>query len=170
MELNKWHNTRTGAFDFAHTAQMLTEISGNSDQSQDPDIKLKATMKPILLCDLNKENLTDPEILPQVECVITVCLLDYTSKDEGDYKRNLKKIVKLLKPGGHLILFGVLNTTYCIVGEEKFHAFKYDEKFVKEALIGEGLSIDYCEVNDRKGKSELSDYEAIIFIAAHKGK
>ncbi|XP_056398601.1 nicotinamide N-methyltransferase-like [Hyla sarda] len=170
MELNKWRDARTGAFDWSHTTNILTSILGDLEKSLDPETKLKAAMKPILRCDLNKENLIDPEIVPQADCVITGCLLDVISEDESDYKRNLKKIVNLVKPGGYLMLFGILNTTYFMVGEEKFYAFKYNEKFAREALIDEGLSIDYCYVKDRKEDSKLVNHEGVIFILAHKCK
>ncbi|XP_069803302.1 nicotinamide N-methyltransferase-like [Dendropsophus ebraccatus] len=170
LELNKWLHTRTGAFDWSHTSEMMTDITGKRDQSLDPEMKLKAAMKPILKCDLHKENLADPEILPPADCVMTALLLDATSKDEDDYNRSLRKIVKLLKPGGHLILFGALNASYYMVGEERFHAFKYDEKFVKNAFTAEGLSIDFSEVTDREAKSNLSDYKARLFVVAHRDK
>ncbi|KAM4015574.1 indolethylamine N-methyltransferase-like [Anomaloglossus baeobatrachus] len=172
MEINKWVDTRTGAFDWSHTLEMLAGITGNSDWDIHPHTNLKATIQPVLRCDLNQENLTDPEILPLADCVITLTFLDTTSKDGDDYKRNLKKIVKLMKPGGHLMLIGCLNASFFMMGEEKFHMFKYNEKFVREALIDEGLIIDDCEVHERKVKvmSHLSDYEKFIFISAHKNE
>ncbi|CAN2391309.1 hypothetical protein PRIEUP_LOCUS1348 [Pristimantis euphronides] len=123
MGLNKWRDTRTGAFEWSHTSQMLAEITGDSDVSQDKEIRLKAAVKQIMKCDLQKENLT-AETLPQTDCVITAGFLDVTCEDHEKFEQNLKKILNFLKPGGHLILFGVRNATYMIVGKEKFHVLK----------------------------------------------
>ncbi|XP_075696717.1 indolethylamine N-methyltransferase-like [Rhinoderma darwinii] len=170
LELNKWLNTCTGAFDWTHTSQILSEITEKSDQNFYQDIKLKEAIKRILKCDLDEENLTDSEILAPADCVFTACFLDVTSEDENDYKRNLKKIVKLLKPEGHLILFGFINATYFMVREDNFHMFKCDKTFVRKTVMDEGLIIDDCEVKDSKVESDLTDYKGVIFILAHKDK
>ncbi|XP_069804633.1 indolethylamine N-methyltransferase-like [Dendropsophus ebraccatus] len=170
MELNKWLNTRTDAFDWAHTARMLAEITGDSDQDLEKDVRLKAAIKRIMKCDLQEENLTDPEILPLADCVITAGLLDIISEDLKAYAKNLKKISNLLKPGGHLMLLGSVNATYMMVGEEKIHVLKYDESHARKALTDLGFTIDHCEVHNRKAESHLINYEGVIFIAAHKKK
>lgn len=170
MELNKWLNTRTGAFDWSHASEIHTDVSGNSDQYQDQDMRLKAAIKQIMKCDLQKENLIEAENLPQADCVISACLLDVTCEDQKEFDHNLRKISNLLKPRGHLLFFGVKNASYMMVGEEKFHILKYDETHVRKALTDEGFTIDHCEVHNRKAKSDLTDYEGVIFIAAHKEK
>ncbi|CAN2390572.1 hypothetical protein PRIEUP_LOCUS609, partial [Pristimantis euphronides] len=168
MELNKWRDTRTGAFEWSHTSQMLSNITGDSDVSQDNEIKLKAAIKQIMKCDLQRESLTDVESLPQADCVITACFLDVTCEDFKEYDRNLNKISNLLKPEGHLILFGLKNATYAMIGKEKFHVLKLDENYVTKVLTNEGFTIDHCEVQNRKAESDLTNYEGIIFIVAHK--
>ncbi|XP_069804609.1 nicotinamide N-methyltransferase-like isoform X1 [Dendropsophus ebraccatus] len=169
MEMNKWLHTRTGAFDWAHTAQMLTEITGDSDQSLEKDIRLKAAIKQIITCYPHKQNLTDG-ILPQADCVITLAFLDATSENLQEYDRNLKRMSNLLKPGGHLLLIGSLNASYYTVGEEKFHLLTYDEAHVKKALTDVGFTIDHYEVHNRKAETDLTNYEGFIFIAARKGE
>ncbi|XP_075047517.1 nicotinamide N-methyltransferase-like [Mixophyes fleayi] len=170
MEMNRWLNTRTGAFDWNHALTHFTKLEGNSDQCEDKEIKLKTAIKQIVKCDIEKENLTDPVVLPQADCVISAWLLELISKDQDDYIRYLKKITKLLKPGGQLILFGVLNATYFMIGQDRFHYFKYDENYARKVLTGEGFIIDHCDVLKRKAVSDLSDYQGVIFITAHKKK
>ncbi|XP_075047537.1 indolethylamine N-methyltransferase-like [Mixophyes fleayi] len=168
MELSRWLNTCTGALDWNHTLSYVTALEGNSDQSEDKAIRLKTAIKQIVQCGIEKENLTDPVVLPQADCVISTCLLETISKDQDDYIRYLKKIVKLIKLGGHLILFALINTTYFTVGEDRFHVLNYDENFVRKVLTGEGLIIDHCENHKRTSLSDLNDYKSILFITAHK--
>ncbi|XP_063798072.1 nicotinamide N-methyltransferase-like [Pseudophryne corroboree] len=168
MELNKWINTHTGAFDWSHIMEYIKCTEGNSDQCQDKDIMLKTAITKIMKCDIDNENLTDPEVLPPADCVISTLMLDFISKDQDDYISNFRKFVKLLKPEGYLILFGSLNTTYGMIGQEKVHVCKYDEKFARKVLIDEGFVIDHCAVQKRTSVSDLSDYEEILFITAHR--
>ncbi|XP_063798065.1 nicotinamide N-methyltransferase-like [Pseudophryne corroboree] len=168
MELNKWINTRTGAFDWSHVMEYIKCTEGNSDQCQDKDMTLKTAITKIMKCDIDKEKLTDPEVLQPADCVISAGMMDFISKDQDDYIKNFIKFVKLLKPEGYLILIGLLNTTYIMVGQDKVHVFRYDEKFARKVLTDEGFVIDHCAVQKRKADSDLSDYEALMFIAAHR--
>ncbi|XP_075696786.1 nicotinamide N-methyltransferase-like [Rhinoderma darwinii] len=169
MELKRWVDERTGAFYWGHTSTLLQEKEENSDQFQDPEAKLRSAIQHVVKYDLEKENITDPLVLPPAD-FITTGLLDFISKDQDDYIRYLRKFSRLLKPGGHLIIIGILGTTYFTVGKDKFHVFTCDEDFVRKVLVGEGFIIDYCKVKERTSVSDLTDYKAIIFIAAHKEK
>ncbi|XP_075047531.1 nicotinamide N-methyltransferase-like [Mixophyes fleayi] len=170
MELNKWLHRRTGAFVWDHASTYIKEMEGKSDQCQDKEIMLKMAIKQIVKCDIEKENLTDSVVLPQADCVISAWLLDVLSKDQDDYLRNLKKLTRLLKPRGHLILLGCLNATYFTAGQDRFHILKYDENYLRKVLTGEGFIIDHCDILRRKAVSDLADYEAIVFITAYKEK
>ncbi|XP_063798058.1 nicotinamide N-methyltransferase-like [Pseudophryne corroboree] len=168
MELNKWINTRTGAFDWSHIMEYIKCTEGNSDQYPDKYMTLKTAITKIMKCNTDKENLTDPEVLPPADCVISAWMLDTISKDQDDYINNFRKFVKLLKPEGYLILIGTLNTTYMMVGQDKVHVFRYDEKFARKVLTDEGFVIDHCAVQKRTADSDLTDYEALMFITAHR--
>ncbi|XP_063798061.1 nicotinamide N-methyltransferase-like [Pseudophryne corroboree] len=168
MELNKWINTHTGAFDWSHIMPYIKCLEGNSDQCQDKDMTLKTAITKIMKCNIDNENLTDPEVLPPEDCVISAWLLDIISKDQDDYINYFRKFVKLLKPEGYLILLGALNTTYAMVGQDKAHVFRYDEKFARKVFTDEGFVIDHCAVQKRTAESDLTDYEAFMFIIAHR--
>ncbi|XP_075696818.1 nicotinamide N-methyltransferase-like [Rhinoderma darwinii] len=171
MELKRWVDERTGAFYWGHTSTHFKDKEENSEQFEDKEGKLRSAIQHVVKYDLEKENMTDPLVLPPADCVITAWLLDAVSKDqEDDYIRYLRKISRLLKPGGHIIIIGNLGTTYFTVGKDKFHAFPCNEDFVRKALAGEGFIIDYCKVKERTAVSDLTDYNAVIIIAAHKEK
>ncbi|XP_075700136.1 nicotinamide N-methyltransferase-like [Rhinoderma darwinii] len=170
MELKRWVDERTGAFYWGHTSTLLQVKEENSDQCQDQEAKLRSALQHVVKYDLEKENMTEPLVLPPADCVITTWLLDVISKDQDDYIRYLRKFSRLLKPGGHLIIIGSLGTTYFTVGKDKFHVFTCDEDFARKALVGEGFIIDYCKVKERTAVSDINDYKAVISIAAHKEK
>ncbi|XP_075696715.1 nicotinamide N-methyltransferase-like [Rhinoderma darwinii] len=170
MELKRWADERTGAFYWGHTSTFLQEKEEQSDQFEDKAGKLRSAIQHVVKYDPEKENMTEPLVLPPADCVITTWLLDVISKDQDDYIRYLRKFSRLLKPGGHLILIGVINSTYFTVGKDKFHVFAYDEDFVRKALVGEGFIIDDCKLRKRTAASVINDYKYIIFIVAHKEK
>ncbi|XP_056399655.1 indolethylamine N-methyltransferase-like [Hyla sarda] len=170
LELKRWLDTRTGAFNWGHATKIHLEKEDKSDQLLNKEEKVRSVVQHVMKCDVEQENMTDPIVLPPADCIISAWLLDKISKDQDDYIRYLRKFSGLLKPGGHLILIGCLDTTYFTVGKEMFHFLTYDEDFVRKALVGEGFVIDNCVVKKRTAVSDLIDYKAGIFIAAHKEK
>ncbi|XP_068102593.1 indolethylamine N-methyltransferase-like [Hyperolius riggenbachi] len=170
METGRWKDTRTGAFTWNHASAHAAKLEGKSAETQDKDEQLKTAISHVISCDFENENITYPVELPLADCVTSLWILDVISKDEEDYMRNLEKFSKLLRPGGHLILVGVLNASYITAGRETFHVFGYDESFVVNALQKLGFVIDYCAVQRRKNESKLLDYKAVIFITACKTK
>ncbi|XP_069804329.1 nicotinamide N-methyltransferase-like [Dendropsophus ebraccatus] len=170
LELKRWLDTRTGAFNWGHATKIHVEMEGKSDQLEDKEGKVRSAAQHVVKCDLEKENMTDPIVLPPADCIISAWLLEAICKDQEDYIRYLRKFSGLLKPGGHLLLFGGLDVTYYTVGRDRLSAFTYDEAFARKALAGEGFVIDDCKVKKRTAVSDLTDYKALIFIAAHKEK
>ncbi|XP_069804282.1 nicotinamide N-methyltransferase-like [Dendropsophus ebraccatus] len=170
MELKRWLDTRTGAFDWGHATKLHIDMEGKSDELQNKEEKVRSAAQHVMICDFEKENMTDPIVLPPADCIITGWLLDAICKDQDDYIRYLRKFSGLLKPGGHLLLIGSLNATYYTVGKDRFHALTCDEDFVKKALVTEGFIIDSCKVQKRTAMSDLTDYKGVIFIVAHKKK
>ncbi|KAM5125336.1 indolethylamine N-methyltransferase-like [Mantella aurantiaca] len=168
MELSRWLHDRTGAYDWTHTSAAAAELEGNRDHHQEKESRLKSSIKQILKCDFEQKNVTSSVELPLADCVICVWILNTISKNEDEYMRNLEKILKLLKPGGHLLLFSAIYTTYVTAGGERLHVFTHDESFVKNALSKLGLVIDYCAVQRRCNVSDLTDYKALMFTVAHK--
>ncbi|XP_077314083.1 indolethylamine N-methyltransferase-like [Lithobates pipiens] len=170
MELNRWLHDRTGAYDWSHTSSAAAELEGTRDELQEKEMRLRSSIVQILKCDFEQENITSPVLLPLADCIISAWLLEMISKNEDEYMKNLEKIIKLLKPGGQLLLIGALDTTYWFAGGERFHCFKYNEEFVKNAFGKLGLVIDYYAVQRRRNVSNLTDYKAILFIIGHKGE
>ncbi|KAM5164216.1 indolethylamine N-methyltransferase-like [Mantella aurantiaca] len=169
MELSRWLHDRTGAYDWTHTSATAAELEGNSDQLQEKESRLKSSIKQILKCDFEEENITSPVELPLADCVICVYILDVISKNEDEYMKNLEKILKLLKPGGQLLLLSALDATYLTAGGKRIHVFKHNQYFVKNVLSKLGLVIDYCAVQRRRNVSDLADYRAGMFTVATRG-
>ncbi|XP_075135009.1 nicotinamide N-methyltransferase-like [Leptodactylus fuscus] len=170
LEMKRWVDKRTGAFHWGHAAKHHVDIEGKSHQLEDKEVKVRSSMQHVVKCDLEKENMTEPIVLPPTDCIISAWLLDAISKDQDDYIRYLRKFSRLLKPGGHFLLIGSLGMTYYTVGKDKFHVFRYDKDFTRKALEGEGFIMDECKVHKRTAVSDLTDYKAVIFIVAHKEK
>ncbi|XP_072266443.1 nicotinamide N-methyltransferase-like [Pyxicephalus adspersus] len=169
LEVKKWQNSRTGAFDWSHTSALANEIAEKSDQCENKEILLRTTITQVVKFDLNQENLTDPLVLPQADCLVLGCSLEVISKDFEDFVKNLRKFSKYLKAGGHLLFYGMLNGTFFEVGGDRFHVVKYNESNLRTALSSEGFVISHLEVTQRRAETNLCDFQSMVFCTAYKG-
>ncbi|XP_069597184.1 nicotinamide N-methyltransferase-like [Ranitomeya imitator] len=168
IELKRWADSQTGMFDWGHAEKLHADTEGKSENFQKKEEKVRSAAQHVMKFDLEKENIIEPMVLPKADAIISALLLDMISKEKEDYVKYLRRFSKLLKPGGHFILIGDLETTYYTVGKDKLHAMNYDEDFVRKGLDEAGFVIDRCEVKERAAVSDLTDYKHVMFIVAHK--
>ncbi|KAM4642125.1 nicotinamide N-methyltransferase-like [Discoglossus pictus] len=177
-ELEKWINMDPDALDWSHASNFVAELEGNRFSIrlgyifagwQKKEEMVKQSIKHILKCNFEKENPTDPVVLPKVDCILTAWALELVSKDQDQYSKNLKKISRWLKLGGHLILFGVFNASFYMVGEHKFHLTTYNEDFLREVIEDSGYVITNFEAIESKLCGAV-DYDHIVYITALKVK
>ncbi|KAM4015601.1 indolethylamine N-methyltransferase-like [Anomaloglossus baeobatrachus] len=168
MELKRWVDERTGAFDWEHATKFHVDNKESSEQTQERENKVRSALQHVVKCNLEKRNMVDPIVLPPADCIISAFLIEFISKDKDEYMRNVRKFSRLLNPGGHIILIGCLGGTYATAGTDTFHILNHDEDFARKALVDAGFKIDDCKVKKRTNVSDLIDYKAVIFIAAHK--
>ncbi|XP_053545718.1 indolethylamine N-methyltransferase-like [Bombina bombina] len=167
-ELEKWRNSHDEAYDWSHASKISAELKGKGDEWKIREEQLKISIKRILKCDFTKENPTDPVTLHKVDCLYVNCSLETICKDQDEYFSCLKKISEWLKPGGHLILMAVLNGSFYMVGEHRFHLLTLDEEFIRKALRDIGYVTETIEVVERKLKYEAASYDHLAFITAVK--
>ncbi|XP_053308055.1 indolethylamine N-methyltransferase-like [Spea bombifrons] len=167
-ETEKWLNAHSEAFDWSHASKYFTELEGKGHGWQEKEERLKSKIRRVVKCDLAKENLTEPEVLPRADCLLILGILETTSEDHESFRRNLKKFASLLKPGGRLLLFVALNATKYRADERDLHYFTCDEALLTASLGEEGFAVESCEVFQKKEHTDLVDYSGIAFISAQK--
>ncbi|XP_066461818.1 nicotinamide N-methyltransferase-like [Eleutherodactylus coqui] len=169
MELNKWLAMRTGAYDWSHVHAYAKGLQCTSDQEDlNKEEHLKTCIKRVLKIDLQKANITDPEVLEQADCIVTSGLLEAVCQNQNDYIKYFQCITEYLKPQGLLILVGYLKSSYYKVGEDRYHAFTYDECFLRQNLANGGFKIHSWEVLDSKMQSDVTDYKHVVVVTAIK--
>ncbi|KAG9465543.1 hypothetical protein GDO78_018124 [Eleutherodactylus coqui] len=164
-ELEKWKNKDPDAFDWAHTKDILQD-----DELEDEEENLKGKIGRILKWDPSKCDPADMLSLSKADIVINYVILELMSEDHGDYRRNLKKICNVIKPGGYFLSYSAINCSYFKVGEDKYHFLPCDESFYRKVISEEGFEIKHFVKFDRLMCTDAMDHEDGIFIIANKVK
>ncbi|XP_051982565.1 nicotinamide N-methyltransferase [Xyrauchen texanus] len=167
-EIENWLKHEDGCFDWKPVLRYVCELEGKSPS--DLETKLKQRIKKVLKCDVRLENPFYPNTLEPADCVITSLCLEAACKDIETYHYALHGISKLLRPGGLLVMVGVLGETFYKVDEQLFSCLRLSQSNIEDALHGLGLSVH--EFNILKAEdwenSSVSDFEAVFQLVAQK--
>ncbi|XP_066428770.1 nicotinamide N-methyltransferase-like [Eleutherodactylus coqui] len=166
--MEKWRQNQPDALDFSHAMKKVCDLIGSRETAQELEEKLRKKVKRILHCDFTKENITDPHVLPKVDCVISAWGLGPASKDQCSYTNNMKKLASLLKVGGNLVLIGAPDASHFTIGGIKYHSVTRDEKMERMALTAAGCSIKCFQVDDSKIPDHYTDNTHVHFALAVK--
>ena len=174
-EIELWLNNKEGAHDWsAHFKYILREVERNIDGDatwQKREELLRKRMSNVIPCDILCDN---PLLVKQepFEIVSTSLCLEAACTTFEEYKRAVKKLVGLLKPGGFLLMYIVERQTFYMVGEKKWFCLYLTLEQVKEALTEARTATIVVERDpapmEQIQSAVVSDYKAVLFVAAQK--
>ena len=106
------------------------------------------------------------------DAIITTLCIEETCSDFESYKANIRRLVGVLKPGGHLFIGSMLGMTFYRVQDQIIPCATLTEENVKEALRDAGLAIVqsslYTKCNDDPIENNETDFTHLTFILAKK--
>ncbi|XP_078055310.1 nicotinamide N-methyltransferase [Mustelus asterias] len=170
QEIELWLKNDPGAFDWSPITKAVCELEGNRGKWAEKEKKLRDSIKQVVKCDVHQSNPLDPVELEPVDCVMTSYCLEVACKDKAAYHTTLRNVTSLLKPGGVLIMIGVLNETFYMINDQKFPCVTFDQAFLEQTLTEVGYEIEQLEIalNPNKSVDTLADFDASFFLVARK--
>ncbi|KAM3921445.1 nicotinamide N-methyltransferase-like [Leptodactylus fuscus] len=169
-EFNVWLKNQPGAFDWSSVVKHVCHLEGDSISCQEKEERLRKSITQVLKCDVQKTNPLDPVTLPQADCVLSCLCLEAACKDYEAYVTAVKNMTTLLKPGGYLVLGGIMGSSFYTVGEVKFSSLDLNEDFLREAITGAGYVIENFQLYKKTETSvgEQQDFTAYYVVVARK--
>ena len=132
---------------------------------------IKTKLGDVVHCDATMDPVVDyPVANPAFDAIIvTLCLEEACTTFEA-LKTTMTKLAAILKIGGHIIIFSVLEEIYYKVGEQVIKVTPYTEKQMIEAVTGAGLSLkEQYDISDIRIKKVVKDvYATMLGIVAQK--
>ncbi|XP_036393353.1 indolethylamine N-methyltransferase [Megalops cyprinoides] len=168
-EIEKWLRQEEGCLDWNAIIQFVCELEGKRTPDEVAQ-RLRRTVKQVLRCDVRLENPFHPVTFEPADCVMTSLCLEAACKDLDTYRRAVQSLAALVKPGGALVITGVLEETFYMVGQQRFSCLKLSQSFIEKTLRDLGFSIQQFNTLPAKhdGVNEVSDFDAIFHLVAQK--
>ncbi|XP_018426775.1 PREDICTED: indolethylamine N-methyltransferase-like, partial [Nanorana parkeri] len=167
---NQWLEKDNGATDWSHASKRVCHLEGNRQGWQEKEDQTSSLIKGVYKWDNYETNSLDPALVPQVDCVITLWILNVISKTKDDLLKNLVSLTSRLKAGGQLLVFMVLDMTFYMVGSHRYFCLTLDEKELQELVIKAGFIIEKSSLLRGVEPNDIVDYSHMCCVLARKIK
>ncbi|CAF3256507.1 unnamed protein product [Rotaria sp. Silwood2] len=175
--VSDWIAQKPSAFDWTKYFDSVLAIVGSSKEKRvEWESRLREALNRggLSTCDVNDPNCpilsgkhNDYDIIFSSLCLEAACLTVEI------FNETIKRLVRLLKPGGLLLLAMVRNESFYYVHEEKFFCLPLDETTVEKALRATkevvDIHIDSSDTStEYKQRNTISDLDGLMIIRAYK--
>ena len=174
-EVELWKSNGEGAHDwltyFKHVMHLESNGTATSGNLEQREAMLRSKLK-VIGCDITQEHpigLTE-EVQPFTVISTSFCL-EVACENYSEYKAAVKKLVKMLKVGGYILIDMVEDQSYYTVGEDKWSVLPLTLAQAKEALEEAGCVVMVTEHEPTPFPDQSrSDEKEYIFLAAYKAR
>ncbi|KAI4882076.1 hypothetical protein NFI96_028323 [Prochilodus magdalenae] len=168
QEIERWLRIEEGCFDWKPVIQYVCNMEGKSPS--EVEAKVRQRVKQVLKCDVRLENPFHPHTLKQADCVITSLCLEAACRNMPEYKKALAGLNTLLRPGGVLVMVGVLGESFYYVNQTRFSCLQLSRESIEAELLDLGFTIQEFNVfsSPNLESNTVSDYKAVFHLAALK--
>ncbi|XP_071146960.1 indolethylamine N-methyltransferase-like [Mytilus edulis] len=164
----KWLKKDADAHNWDMYFKYYSKLDGNEANWQQLEATLRPKIKRVLPCDVYKQNPLDPIQLDPVDVICTSACLESACLDKGAYHNAMKNVVSLLKPGGKLILIGVLNCPQYTVGSEIFKCLSISRDEVINTVKANNLDVIELFDDDSSAEGSTTIFNGTVVILAEK--
>ncbi|KAM8817244.1 nicotinamide N-methyltransferase [Rhynchonycteris naso] len=168
QELEKWLKKEPGAFDWSPVVAYVCEVEGNRGKEQEKEEKLRRAVTQVLKCDVTQRQPLGSASLRPADCLLSTLCLHAACPDLPAYRAALRNLGSLLKPGGHLVLVDALNSSYYMIGEQRFSSLRLGREAIKAAVTEAGYTIKQFEVVSQSYSLAMSNNEGLFFLVGQK--
>ncbi|CAF1062619.1 unnamed protein product [Didymodactylos carnosus] len=150
-----------------------TVATNNNDREEQWEEQLRLALREggLFLCDVNNdESLVsfDFDPPPQFDMIYSSLCLE-VCKTVEHFKQTIKRLERLLKPGGLLLVNGVTNKSYYHVGNKIIYSLSISAKQVSQAFEDAGITDNLKFISKpRKPNLKCDDCEGLYTIFAFK--
>lgn len=164
----KWLNQDTDSADWTLFFKHYSKLDGNEDDWLNLENEVRSKIHNVVPCDVHLTNPLHPLKINMVDAICTSLCLEAACPDVSSYEKAMRNVASLLKPGGKLVLMGVLNNQLYAVGHEQFYCLSLQMDDVISSMNIAGLTVLEQFHDGSFNKDDSESYKGPIVIHAEK--
>ncbi|XP_067681900.1 indolethylamine N-methyltransferase-like [Haliotis asinina] len=150
--------------------QFVVDEEGKGELPNDREAVMKDKVVGIFPLDLLQTDPLMPALFPPFDIITSSLCLEAAAQDLASYEIIAGRIGRLLKDGGHVVLFGVLGESFYRVGSHSFYCLKISAEQVQDIWKRSGFTIVEWKqkATSVEFDTSLSDFEGVFLMVARK--
>ena len=152
VAVREWLEKNKGSLDWSpYFCLVVKDMEGkDAEEVQIRQDQIRRLVKAVVYCDLTQDPPIEEGYNEEYDIVISSLVLEVVSQSSEDYKRNIKKLPKLVKLGGSLFLYSAESSGsgFYLAGDQKFKAFSVSKAHAIESMTEAGFCNITCEKVD----------------------
>ncbi|KAK3593394.1 hypothetical protein CHS0354_021968 [Potamilus streckersoni] len=173
--LQKWKNGEVSHM--GPIFEYLAQLDNTRSCVEERLDELRKKTKNVVHCDVTQSNPVSSTPVDGVvfDAITSSLCLEVASTTLEDYVKSVRNLSALLKPGGHLVLSGVLECTFYRVGNVKFKNIHITKDQLQDIYKKEGFEIlSLKDLNENYAphmdETYYSDFKNAFFMVAKKAE
>jgi hypothetical protein len=168
--VQQWLHGRFGAFDWTHFVKTTLVLEGQ-DYSRESvrarENQIRQSVTQVMRCDANRP---DPlnGINWQYDVLVSNFCAESATNDRAQWRRFVRNITSLLKPGGKLVMSTLKGADSYAVGDEIFPAVFILEDDLIEVLCHAGFVEDSIQIESVPADRPSRHYQGLMLTTATK--
>jgi hypothetical protein len=170
-EMQKWLRGDADAFNWQESVREVLEMEGKQPSPHNIAARerlIRRHVKRVLACDVTQCSPIEG-VGQAYDVLVSNLCIEAVAKDKGQWKRYLRHVTSLLKPGGKLIMTAVRGGNAYSVGQNVFHVLPIFEPDFEEALPEIGFIKESIQIEWSPADHPVYPYEGLLFVTATKG-
>lgn len=177
QELRRWLKGESD-LDWSDFFNIVADLEGYNknlvEGRRKIELRVRNAVKAVRRCDLFAESvlatdqLNELDTKPPYDVVMSMWCFESTAPSVDSYKEILKKVNRLLRDGGGLIISGYLNCGIWYTGKKQHHHLKISEQEVIQSLEDAGFELIEFINHKREDLVESYRYESLFCLTAVK--
>ena len=143
--IGQWLDNTTSAVDWSiYFRYIVVELEGKTESDiASRKEQVRKLTKAVVPCDITLDPPIESGYHRQYDVVVASLVLTVSSRSQKDYLNNLKKLIKMVKPGGRIMIYDAERSDteggFYVVGGAKFSYPSVTSDLVSEALKSHGF-------------------------------
>ena len=140
-----WLQGDSKAFDWtSYFKYVINDLEGlGSEKVKEREELIRNKVKAVVDCDVNKDPPIEGEYCREYDVVMCCLVLQCATQTKAEFEAGMKRLAKLVKPGGLLLFVGVIRTAevgFYMVANKRFRSYGVSHEVAKETMEKAGFS------------------------------
>ena len=171
--VRQWLEKDPDAFDWSHYFNhVVKDLEGKGEKEvEEKKEEVRRLVKAVVHCDLTQDPPIERGYDQQYDVVMSSLCIEAVVGSREEYAQGMKKLAKLVKPGGTLLILSVEikgEDGFYVVGEKKFRAFGVAPDVTRKVMTDAGISVVNLQVLKIPESEEDSRLVSFVFIQGIK--